>query len=346
MGGRVAMIQQEALIGFLEALYRWDTSEEDWLRGLCGPVLDVVPAGLWVQANTYDASGSRFNCPTVVTHRAPPMLKAQFLAESARWSRDLIVRCYYGTAVATLPSGPDAVKRETGAAAVLSVKGLDPSGRSAALNIGLAEPVPMSGPTVAFLRKVSDHIATAARVRHRLAASSPGPASATEGADAVFSADRSGRLLHAEPAAKGRRERARLVDALRARETAREGKPRHQTFDSWRPLVDARWTLVDSYESNGERYIVARENQAEARSLRELSERERQVVVCLAFGQTTKEAAYSLGIDASTVRVLLQRAEKKLAVSGRTALLDHPAVKALRGGIDAAELERLRGSAT
>jgi DNA-binding NarL/FixJ family response regulator len=69
------------------------------------------------------------------------------------------------------------------------------------------------------------------------------------------------------------------------------------------------------------------------------------VVVCLAFGQTTKEIAYGLGIDASTVRVLLQRAAAKLEVEGRDSLLDHPAVKALRGGMDAAEVGRLRGAA-
>jgi DNA-binding CsgD family transcriptional regulator len=351
MGARVTTVRQDRLVGFLEALYRWDTSDEEWLLGLCAPLMDMVDGGLWVQANTYDASdaeGAGLRLPAVVTHRAPPMVKEQFLAASEHWSRDLIVRCYYGSAVSTQPSGPEVIQRETGAGAAVSVKGLDPSGRSAALNVGVPDLLPLSAEALAVLRKVSGHLATAARVRRRIAeAAVPAApaASPAAGADAVFTPEHNGHLVHAEAPATGRRERASLLDAVRAREAARTTRGGDGSLDSWRPLVDARWTLVDAYESNGARYIVARENQADARTLDDLSERERQVVVCLAFGQTTKEIAYGLGIDASTVRVLLQRAAAKLHVDGRVGLLDHPSVKALRGGMDYAEVDRLRGAA-
>jgi DNA-binding CsgD family transcriptional regulator len=353
MGARVTTVRQDRLVGFLEALYRWDTSDEEWLLGLCAPLMDMVDGGLWVQANTYDASdasGSGLRLPAVVTHRAPPIIKEQFLAASKHWSRDLIVRCYYGSAVSTQPSGPEVIQRETGAGGAVSVKGLDPSGCSAALNVGVPDLLPLSADALTVLRKISGHLTTAARVRRRIAEAAatnapvPSAASPAEGADAVFSPEHNGHLVHAEAPATGRRERASLLDAVRAREAARTARGADRSLDSWRPLVDARWTLVDAYESNGTRYIVARENQADARSLDDLSERERQVVVCLAFGQTTKEIAYGLGIDASTVRVLLQRAAAKLHVDGRAGLLDHPSVKALRGGMDYAEVDRLRGA--
>jgi hypothetical protein len=48
----------------------------------------------------------------------------------------------------------------------------------------------------------------------------------------------------------------------------------------------------------------------------------------LACGQTTKEIAYSLGIEDSTARVLLARSAAKLGVAGRTGLLAHPAINA------------------
>jgi DNA-binding CsgD family transcriptional regulator len=150
--------------------------------------------------------------------------------------------------------------------------------------------------------------------------------------------------VHAEGAARGKRERDLLGVALQSREAARRGKRSAKSLEFWRPLVDARWTLVDTYESDGARYIVARENRTAPFSLGALTERERQVVACLTFGQSTKEIAYGLGIGASTVRVLLQRAAEKLAVSGRKGLLDHPAVKAMRGGLGATEIEELRAA--
>lgn len=342
-GNHLPLVNAGALVDFLEALYRWEASEEDWLQGLCAPLLEVVPSGLWVQANTYDVSDYRFRCPTLVTHRAPPSLKEHFRRESQHFTPEIIARCYYGTSISTLPSGPADVQRETGAGGVLAIKGLDPSGRSAALNVGLREARPLNPRALQVLRRVSGHLAAAARVRRRIATGTS-PAAPTSGAEAVFSAERGGRLVHAEAAAKGREQRGQLAQALRVRETVRARKSRDQPLDSWRPLVDTRWTLVDTYESDGSRYIVARENHAEAPSLEVLSERERQVVACLAFGQTTKEIAYALGIDASTVRVLLQRAAARLSVAGRSGLLNHPAVKAMRGGIDAEELRQIRSS--
>src|SRR4051812_43002802 len=107
-----------------------------------------------------------------------------------------------------------------------------------------------------------------------------------------------------------------------------------ETLRPWPPLTRARWTLVDRFERGGRRYIVARENRSQLRGLLALSERERQAVAYLAIGQSTKEAAYALGISDATVRVLLSRAAAKLGVRSRSALLSHPEVRRLRPGGD------------
>jgi DNA-binding CsgD family transcriptional regulator len=99
----------------------------------------------------------------------------------------------------------------------------------------------------------------------------------------------------------------------------------------WRPLTCARWTLVDSFERGGARYVVARENQSHIEGLAALTDRERQAVVYVAIGQSTKETAYALGISDVTVRVLLARAAAKLGVRSRAALLAHEDVSLLRG---------------
>jgi two-component system nitrate/nitrite response regulator NarL len=76
--------------------------------------------------------------------------------------------------------------------------------------------------------------------------------------------------------------------------------------------------------------VVVHASQAPIDGLDILTERERQVVACLARGNSTKEVGFALGIANATVRVLLARAASKLGVRSREALRCHPAVQPLR----------------
>jgi DNA-binding CsgD family transcriptional regulator len=118
------------------------------------------------------------------------------------------------------------------------------------------------------------------------------------------------------------------MDAARTKGKRREGL---RALDLWRPLNNARWTLVDSFEEGGRRYIVARENQAEARNFSDLTDRERQIVVHASLGMTNKQIAYALGISDATVRVLMARAAKRFGVHSRKELLAHPIMSEARG---------------
>jgi DNA-binding CsgD family transcriptional regulator len=72
------------------------------------------------------------------------------------------------------------------------------------------------------------------------------------------------------------------------------------------------------------RHIVAGAEQRRALARRDagpLSPREREVLEGLARGLSRKEVAYELGISASTVRVLLQRAARKLEENDHDALI-------------------------
>jgi DNA-binding CsgD family transcriptional regulator len=121
-----------------------------------------------------------------------------------------------------------------------------------------------------------------------------------------------------------------LVETAKARDQARLRKgDADEALRRWPPLTRARWTLVDRFERNGAKYIVARENQSQVRGLASLSDRERQVAAYLAIGQSTKETAYALGISDATVRVLLARAASKLGVRTRADLLGHAEVRLL-----------------
>jgi DNA-binding CsgD family transcriptional regulator len=151
----------------------------------------------------------------------------------------------------------------------------------------------------------------------------------TVGAEAILDARL--RVIHAEGEARRPRARAQLVRTAGVRDEVRARRPDSaRKPDGWPSLTEARWTLVDSYESDGKRYIIARGNEPHLPGLAALSERERQVVNYLALGQPTKETAYALGISDATVRVLLARAAGKPGVGSRAVLLAHPARARLR----------------
>lgn len=84
----------------------------------------------------------------------------------------------------------------------------------------------------------------------------------------------------------------------------------------WRGLVDGRWALVDRFEYDGRRYLVARRNEHEA-----LSPRERQVVAHVVMGRGNKFVAHALGVSTSSVATHLAAAMRKLGVRSRAELV-------------------------
>jgi DNA-binding CsgD family transcriptional regulator len=86
-------------------------------------------------------------------------------------------------------------------------------------------------------------------------------------------------------------------------------------------MVCGEWSLVDWYDHDGKRFLLAQENSIPSRTKHKLTAREEQVVACAAMGHTNKLIAYDLGISTGSVAVLLGRAARKLGVSGRVALV-------------------------
>jgi DNA-binding NarL/FixJ family response regulator len=94
------------------------------------------------------------------------------------------------------------------------------------------------------------------------------------------------------------------------------------TIAEWTGLVAARWTVVEHFESDGQRYLLARRNDPAVHGLSVLTERERQVASFAVLGHSSKLIAYELGLADSTVRVLLHRACRKLGVQAPARLAD------------------------
>jgi hypothetical protein len=128
----------------------------------------------------------------------------------------------------------------------------------------------------------------------------------------------SGSVLHATGVAKQADARGRLRDAARAMDRARGPLRRNdpqEALDLWRALCDGRWSLVDRFESDGRRYVIAHRNEPNLLDLRGLSQRETVVAAFAQLGQSNKEIAYTLGLSPSSVATHLS-ATARLAQAG------------------------------
>ena len=163
--------------------------------------------------------------------------------------------------------------------------------------------------------KLVVHISAGLRLRVRLASEAP---LARE--EAVLSAD--GRCLHA--IGEARSARARLRSHAEGIDRAR-GSLRRRSADEalslWRGLASGRWSLVDRWDTDGRRFVVARRNHAAFRDPRQLTRRELEVAERVARGDSNAEVGYALGLATSTVSTQLSRALTKLGLNRREELV-------------------------
>ena len=79
--------------------------------------------------------------------------------------------------------------------------------------------------------------------------------------------------------------------------------------------------MVDWFDTDGRRFVLALPNSPDVSDPRGLSDRESQVVAYAVLGQTNKMIAYRLGLSRSRVSMLLRAAMRKLDVQTRTQLV-------------------------
>jgi DNA-binding CsgD family transcriptional regulator len=207
---------------------------------------------------------------------------------------------------------------------VVGLRTVEPGGCGLCIAISSSAPRTLDARTVRTWKYVAIHLAAARRLRASLEGTS-------EHGDAVLSSN--GRVEHAEGEAQTRDCRDELREAVRRQEQAR-GRMRRddpeRALEVWNGLVSGRWSLVDRYESDGRRYIVARRNEHMVPDPRALTAQERAVAHLAALGWSNKWIAYELGLTTSTVATHLTAVLRKLRLSKRTDLIG--ALSALPSG--------------
>jgi len=325
-----------ATLDFLEAAYTTDGTDEAWLALVIETFERVWGRPQWIYGTIYDASDvNRFKVHLVKTRNLPEFAARAIKPIMEDYPSEIIRRVYrqqtlgFGSSLGMHGEQTKEFLRALGVADIFGLNTPTPDGIGCDICVG-TQKARLDPAELLLFSRLAAHLTAAYRCRRRLREAGQTP---LEGAEAIL--DVQARVLDASGPAVSKSAREAMTMAARAREEVRRRPPSMgfsaDPSDRWRPRVRTRWTLVDAVDRQGERYIVARENQANTPLLEALTERERQVVASAATGRSNKEIAYDLGISHSTARVLLARACGRLGVQNREELLALPALRAMRG---------------
>jgi DNA-binding CsgD family transcriptional regulator len=332
-------------IAILEAAYDLTGDEAQWLERLLALSSSALDGGYGVTGWTYDASG-----PDAVRIRRSASFRAtvdivrsgmNFNDALPAVVRRTVVQIYRTGFVGNVSQAPTALRRAGLGAAVVDrfaqsladlchqgsyadgiwVNAQDPTCVGCMLFAPARIRKRPSAREVQKWQRVGAHLMAAFRVRRHFA-----DRLATEAAprpEAVLRPD--GKLEHAEGAAKPSLARESLQRAVVAYDRARGGLRRRDPDEAvaiWQALVAGRWSLVDHFDTDGRRFVVAHRNDGIPADGRALTLRERQVLAYAAIGHSNKQIAYDLGLATSTVGWHLTRARSKLRLPSLAALSD------------------------
>ncbi len=135
------------------------------------------------------------------------------------------------------------------------------------------------------------------------------------------------------PTVRDRLRRAALnFDDLRKMDTSED-----ERLARWSALVSGRWSLVDVFDTDRRRFVVAIANMPEARPIAALSQRQTQIVALLMQGHTQTFIGYELGLSQSTVAYHLTRVRTLFRASNDVDLMNRIGTL-LEGGMSSAKL--------
>jgi DNA-binding CsgD family transcriptional regulator len=189
-------------------------------------------------------------------------------------------------------------------------------GRAVVLANVCAKPSTIDVGSRRLWRRLAIHLAAGCRL--------VGRRDSMEAPDVEAVVEAGGRVVHAAGAAEGRDERELLEAAARDLDRARTRAGRQDAvaaLELWQGLLAGRWSLVEHFDSDGKRFLLARRNDPDSPHPRTLSGRQRQVAFYASLGWSNSEIAYALGISENTASTHLHHALIKLGLSSRAELV-------------------------
>ena len=326
-------------VALIEAGYDLDGNEEVWLKSVLDQASPLFDRGWWPGLATYRFTPTTLGIEHAVTHGPSRLVKfLQDSADSAIVSSraiDLVYRS--GVQIGSmseqvfsrLPEQREFMRRHTKGLYrdVLGIKALTGQGRGLMMTrLFFKTIIPTALERKRWPLMVS-HLGAGLRLR-TLAESLTLNSKPVEG---IF--DGSGKLYEAREQAKEASARDTLREAVRRIDHIRTRAGRSDpdaAMEAWEGLVQGRWSLVDHFDTDRRRFVVAIKNDPTYLDPRGLTMRERQVAEFVGLGHSCKEISYTLGISQSAVTNCTARAQTKLGLSSLTELAAFFAPSGLR----------------
>lgn len=327
----------EAAIATVEAAYELRIEDDDWFPELLRANLPLLDHGL--------GAGGLIAVKAPVP--GPPTIEAMHVVSGPD---DLIAR--HGASMAALPTertheqtttGVFVLSEKTaehpemrriwktffdGAEDAIGLMTVDTDGRGIHILAPTPELVRLSPSERSLWEMMSAHVASGVRLRNALKRSTSKPASDAGlpfGAEAVINPTRFDVTDAVETVQDSEvldMLRAAAVRIDRARVEGRNDGSTNDALAEWWALIRGRWSMVDWFDSDGRRYVLALPNPPSVGNPRGLNEREQQVVAFAALGDTHKLISYRLGISRSHVTRLLGSAMRKLGLKNQVQLVE------------------------
>jgi DNA-binding CsgD family transcriptional regulator len=330
-----------AIIDFTEAVYDLGVGDEEWLLRVLECGLPVLDQGLGVAGQRYGRrpEGGPVELRAIHTFGLPEGFAEGHARALSTTDPDVLRRqmrpgcASTGSQECAEHGSPEELAHYASHVCcgkdVLYLTAADPRGSGVVIVAPLAEVTRLSPQDAQRWQMLAAHVDAGNRLRQslqhgddlrdeRAASDLPHDAEAIFDARSLRVTDAVGRAK--EPAATQRlRQAAVAVD--RARGKMRKTDP-EKALEIWKALVRGRWSIVDWFDSDGRRFVLAIPNEPHLTDPRGLTERESQVVAYAALGNTNKMIAYHLGLSTSRVSMLLRSAMRKLAIRTRAQLVE------------------------
>jgi DNA-binding CsgD family transcriptional regulator len=331
--------KHSAIIDIVEASYDLDVDGDRWLPQMLEAGLPVIDQGLGVMGvtGTRPPEGS----PVIQHHHLHvasgpqdlPMRHLKAMSEAPPEKVYDLTRPGMATTLSELTT-EDPWMLDTWVRSVdyardaLTLTAIDPDGRGIVILAPLAEVRQLSPPERRRWRMVGAHLSAGHRLRrateHLATEVDPPTSGLPYDAEAVldpngFKITDAKEHAQASDAAEILREAAVRVD--RARGSLRKRDP-GEALETWKGLVHGRWSIVDWFDSDGRRFVLATRNPPGVSNPRGLNEREHQVATYAALGESSKLICYRLGLSASRTSTALRSAMHKLGAKSQAQLVE------------------------
>jgi DNA-binding CsgD family transcriptional regulator len=326
-------------IDVVELVYDLDVDERSWVPSLLEVGLPTFDHGYGVVGTTYVRPVDHGMPFPTKFHQAggPPDLIQRVLVASTLANEEALRQINRSGVVTTLSETVerlgDAVapmeefwEHLDGAKDALAMTAVDPNGVGLSIFAPLPGLTKLTGYDRRHWQMIGAHLVSGFRLRRGLHDARSAEAEREELpclAEAVVDpktfrvSDAIGRAR--DGGAEVLRKAAVHID--RARGRLRNEDP-EAALELWKGLVDGRWSLVDWFDSDGRRFVLAHPNPPRLKDPRGLNEIENQVCTYASLGESNKLISYRLGVSQTKVSTALRSAMRKLGIQTRAQLVE------------------------